>query len=293
VISLARCGPARWTGVLSGDPDLVRRTPLSWGEALSMAAAGRVEEIEATCVGPAIPVSAAELRAPLRDDCVGIYCVGANYLDHARELQGSLIEQRPSDPVVFFKQRSTLLGPEDDLQLPASVSLEFDWEVELGVVVGAPGRGISEADAFHHVAGYCVVNDVTARDLQRRHQQWFLGKNVEGSTPVGPSVLVRDSVAWPPALDLHLRVDGVEKQQGRTDEMIFGVAQLLAIVSSVTTLRVGDVIATGTPAGVGFRRDPPEFLGDGAFVEASVQSVGTLANRVVAGSLVSVSGGMT
>jgi 2-keto-4-pentenoate hydratase/2-oxohepta-3-ene-1,7-dioic acid hydratase in catechol pathway len=258
-----------------------------------MAAAGRVEEIEATCVGPAIPVSAAELRAPLRDDCVGIYCVGANYLDHARELQGSLIEQRPSDPVVFFKQRSTLLGPEDDLQLPASVSLEFDWEVELGVVVGAPGRGISEADAFHHVAGYCVVNDVTARDLQRRHQQWFLGKNVEGSTPVGPSVLVRDSVAWPPALDLHLRVDGVEKQQGRTDEMIFGVAQLLAIVSSVTTLRVGDVIATGTPAGVGFRRDPPEFLGDGAFVEASVQSVGTLANRVVAGSLVSVSGGMT
>jgi acylpyruvate hydrolase len=100
-------------------------------------------------------------------------------------------------------------------------------------------------------------------------------------------------VTWPPALDLHLRVDGIEKQHGRTDEMIFGVAQLLAIVSRVTTLRVGDVIATGTPAGVGFRRNPPEFLEDGALVEASVQSVGTLANRVVAGSLVSVSGGMT
>jgi 2-keto-4-pentenoate hydratase/2-oxohepta-3-ene-1,7-dioic acid hydratase in catechol pathway len=208
-----------------------------------------------------------------------VFCVGFNYLEHqveAAELMGDV----PDHPVIFTKSQRALCGPSGELLLPAEVSTQFDWEVELGVVIGREAFQICEADVEKHVAGYTVVNDVTARDLQTRHSQWFIGKNMYASTPLGPWIVPRTDCAFPPVLPIGLTVNGETKQKGSTADMLFGVARLVAVISSVLPLRPGDVIATGTPSGVGFKRKPPQFLSDGDVVDASIEGVGSLRHTV-------------
>ena len=164
-----------------------------------------------------------------------------------------------------------------------SVSTQLDWEVELGVVIGRGGRHIARENALSHVFGYTVVNDISARDIQNRPgMQWFLGKSLDGSCPMGPVIVTADEIPDPQSLTLRLAVNGAVKQEDTTAHMLFDVAAIIAEISRVLTLEPGDIIATGTPAGVGFARTPPEFLQPGDVMETTVDGIGTLHNRIVA-----------
>ncbi|MHB1986797.1 MAG: fumarylacetoacetate hydrolase family protein [Acidimicrobiales bacterium] len=210
----------------------------------------------------------------------GMFCVGMNYPSHREEVDSALGQYATHNPVIFSKLHESLVPADHPLPLSANDSPEFDWEVELGVVIGKPGRRINPQDAFEHVAGYTLVNDITARDVQRAHSQWFLGKNVHESTPVGPVVLHRDTFGWPPSARLRLSVNGEVKQEGDTSDMVHGVASLIATISTYVELRVGDIIATGSPAGVGFTREPPEFLRHGDVVRAELVGFMAMENTV-------------
>jgi 2-keto-4-pentenoate hydratase/2-oxohepta-3-ene-1,7-dioic acid hydratase in catechol pathway len=234
-----------------------------------------------TPTGVVRPLDAVELLAPLTSDCRGILCVGINYVEHQRESADTFSSTVPEHPVVFFKTPSAVAAPFAPLVLDDRLSTEFDWEVELGVVIGVGGQHIPRERAGEHVFGYTVINDVTARDVQRRHQQWHLGKNVDASTPVGPWIVTVDEIGYPPRVDVSLELDGEVMQRAHTDDMIFDVAEQIATVSRYVALRPGDVFATGTPSGVGFARTPARFLRDGDVVRTAISGVGELRNAVV------------
>ncbi|AQT80329.1 5-carboxymethyl-2-hydroxymuconate isomerase [Mycolicibacterium litorale] len=231
---------------------------------------------------PPIALADVELHTPISSDCRGVFCVGINYFDHQVESADTFVATVPEHPIIFFKTTSALCAPYDDLNLAADMSSEFDWEVELGVVIGTAGRNIARESAAEHIYGYTVINDITARDVQRRHTQWHLGKNVDRSTPVGPWIVTADEFDDPLELDIALTVNGEPMQRANTRDMIFPVDQQIAVISQYVALRPGDVIATGTPSGVGFARTPPRFLTDGDVVETVIDGVGTLHNRIVA-----------
>ncbi len=237
-----------------------------------------------TPTGATVAYDVAALEAPLAESCRGLVCTGINYLAHQEESAAEFSADVPTDPIFFFKTTSAVTGPAADLQLRPGVSQEFDWEVELGVVIGTGGRDIAVEDAASHIFGYTVVNDITARDLQKRHQQWLLGKNVDASTPVGPWIVTADELPFPPALPLSLELNGVTMQSSDTTLMIFGIAEQISILSHAMTLEPGDIISTGTPSGVGFTRTPPVFLSDGDVVEATVDGIGVLRNVVRTGA---------
>lgn len=210
-------------------------------------------------------------------------CIGLNYADHAQESAAAIKREIkiPEEPVVFTKTPESITGPYTDIPLDARVTQELDWEVELAVVIGTGGRRIAEQDALKHVFGYSVFNDITARDLQRRHKQFFLGKSLDESSPMGPWITTADEVADPQALELNCWVNGELKQSSSTRLQIFNVARLISILSRGMALIPGDIIATGTPSGVGFARTPPEFLRPGDEVETEVEGLGRLKNRIV------------
>jgi 2-keto-4-pentenoate hydratase/2-oxohepta-3-ene-1,7-dioic acid hydratase in catechol pathway len=220
------------------------------------------------------------LKAPLSDDGRPIFCLGLNYLDHEAEAGSTLGVQHPTSPVVFVKQPEAIADPSEALGLDPRLSEEFDWEVELAVVIGRAGRDIEPGRVVDHVAGYSVLNDVTARDVQRRHVQWHLGKNVHRSSPLGPWVTTAGEIGYPPDLALTLSVNGVEKQRARTSDLIFNIDSVVSTVSRYVELHVGDIFATGTPSGVGFTRSPAEFLRTGDVVVAEIEGVGAIRNRV-------------
>lgn len=235
-----------------------------------------------TPVGGTLPLAEVRLEAPLPESCRGLLCTGINYVAHQQESADAFEADVPQHPIIFFKTPSAVTGP-GPVALDASVSTEFDWEVELGVVIGRAGRNIAAEDAADHVFGYTVVNDVTARDVQHRHKQWHLGKNVDRSTPVGPWIVTADELgAFPPARDLDLEVNGAGKQTANTKDMIFSIAEQIAVISRYVELVPGDVIATGTPAGVGFSRTPAEFLVPGDRVVARIDGIGELVTEVAA-----------
>ena len=182
---------------------------------------------------------------------------------------------------MFTKSAGSVTGPHDDIPLDPDVTGQLDWEVELGVVIGQAGRRIPADRAMEHVFGYTVVNDLSARDLQFQHKQFFLGKSMDGGCPMGPWIVTADEVPDPHDLRLACTVNGVTKQQGHTGDQIFRIPRVIEELSLPMTLEPGDVIATGTPDGVGFARQPPEFLKPGDLVECTVERVGTLRNRVV------------
>jgi 2-keto-4-pentenoate hydratase/2-oxohepta-3-ene-1,7-dioic acid hydratase in catechol pathway len=206
-----------------------------------------------------------------------IICVARNYAEHAKEAG---LEISPI-PILFARFPATLVPPGGDVVLP-TVSEQLDWEGELAVVICKPGRHVSEADAMAHVAGYSIFNDVTVRDYQFRVTQYTEGKNFHASGPFGPYLATADEVPDPHALDIVTTVSGVEKQRANTSEMIYSIPRLVSHISEFVELEAGDVIPTGTPAGVGFKRNPPEFLKAGDTVAVSVTGLGVLENRVVA-----------
>lgn len=208
-----------------------------------------------------------------------IICIGLNFRDHAAESNMTL----PQEPVIFFKATSALSGPDDDVIIPRG-SEKTDWEVELAVVIGKAGRDIPRAEALRHVFGYTAVNDLSARDLQTAHLQWFKGKSLDGFCPMGPVIVTADEFGDPQRKRLQSRVNGAIKQGASTSDMIFPVDAILEWLSKGMTLEPGDIIATGTPEGVGMGRTPPEFLQPGDVVEIEVEGIGTLRNRIVRGS---------
>ncbi|MGQ9562542.1 MAG: fumarylacetoacetate hydrolase family protein [Thermogutta sp.] len=208
-----------------------------------------------------------------------VICVGLNYADHARETGAT----PPPEPVIFNKLPTTTIGPEDAIRLPKESS-NVDYEAELVVVIGKAGRRIKENEAMNHVAGYMCGNDVSARDWQMKKPggQWLLGKSFDTFAPTGPHLVTADEISNPQELAVRLVLNGLIMQQSNTNQFIFSIAQLIAYVSQVCTLEVGDLLFTGTPGGVGFARKPPVFLKDGDVVEVEIESVGKLRNVVVA-----------
>jgi 2-keto-4-pentenoate hydratase/2-oxohepta-3-ene-1,7-dioic acid hydratase in catechol pathway len=254
----------------------VLETAGGWGDLLTRCSVPGVAEE----TGQSFPLEACTLLAPLPDTRRGLFCVGMNYVDHTSEAGKALNAERPDVPVVFLKAVDAVADPSAVLSLDPSISTEFDWEVELAVVIGRGGRRIDPRVVEEHIAGYTILNDITARDLQRRHVQWHLGKNVDRSSPLGPWVVTADEIEYPPDLEISLAVNGIVKQRARTSELVFDIAHLMSTVSRYIALQPGDIIATGTPAGVGFARRPPEFLRSGDLIEAHVEGIGTLRNIV-------------
>jgi 2-keto-4-pentenoate hydratase/2-oxohepta-3-ene-1,7-dioic acid hydratase in catechol pathway len=204
--------------------------------------------------------------------------VGLNYADHASESR--ITTGIPEHVVLFTKPPSTVIGPEAAIPWHSHISTKIDWEVELVAVIGRGGRDITEREALNHVFGYTIGNDITARDLQARHQQWYKGKGLDGFCPLGPWIVSADELGDPQTLQLRLSVNGKLKQDANTAGMIFGVAQLVSAWSQGMTLEPGDLLMTGTPSGVGFARKPPEYLRPGDAIEAEIERVGTLRNVV-------------
>ncbi|MGQ0571645.1 MAG: fumarylacetoacetate hydrolase family protein [Armatimonadota bacterium] len=230
-----------------------------------------------TTRGLVVPLSEARLLAPIPRPRKNIFCMGRNYAEHAKESGGSV----PSVPVFFTKPPTCVVGPEAPV-VHHAVTQALDYEVELAVIVGKRGRDIPVERALEHVFGYTIMNDVTARDLQRRHEQWFKGKSLDTFAPMGPAVVHRSAIPDPQNLRLRMRVNGEVRQDASTRSMVFTVAQLLSVLSAGMTVEPGDILATGTPEGVAMGRTPPPWLQAGDVVEAEIDGIGTLRNRIVA-----------
>jgi 2-keto-4-pentenoate hydratase/2-oxohepta-3-ene-1,7-dioic acid hydratase in catechol pathway len=213
--------------------------------------------------------------------CVGgigkIVCVGLNYSDHAAESKMPI----PAEPILFLKPTSSIAGPDDDVEIPLGAE-KTDWEVELGVVIGKPGKYVARDRALEHVAGYCVVNDVSERSYQlERGGQWDKGKGCDTFAPIGPWLVTSDEIQDPQSLDMWLNVDGQRFQTGNTRTMIFTVQHLVSYISHFMSLRSGDVIATGTPPGVGLGQKPPRYLKAGQTMRVGIAGLGEQLQRTV------------
>ena len=225
-------------------------------------------------------------HAPIPRPSKNVFCVGRNYLTHIEEgarARGVGVKL-PDAPVFFTKAPTSVNGPFDDIPWDRSVTHQVDWEAELGVIIGRTGRNISRADALDHVFGYTIVNDVTARDVQKNHFQFFKGKTLDGFCPIGPVVVSADEFGHPQGKQITLKVNGIQKQNGNTRDMIFAVDAIIASLSHGLTLEAGDIIACGTPDGCGFARTPPEFLQDGDVMETAIDGIGAMRNRIAAHS---------
>jgi 2-keto-4-pentenoate hydratase/2-oxohepta-3-ene-1,7-dioic acid hydratase in catechol pathway len=236
--------------------------------------------------GQSYPVGDIHWHAPIPRPSKNVFCVGRNYLTHIEEgarARGVAVKL-PDAPVFFTKAPTSVNGPFDDIPWDRSVTLQVDWEAELGVIIGKTGRNIPKGAALDHVFGYTVVNDVTARDVQKNHFQFFKGKTLDGFCPIGPIVVTADEFGAPHGKQVTLKVNGVLKQNGNTRDMIFAVDAIVASLSQGLTLEAGDIIACGTPDGCGFARTPPEFLADGDVMETAIEGIGTMRNRIAAHS---------
>lgn len=234
----------------------------------------------------AIAVDKIRLCSPLTQTPHNILCVGKNYRAHALEFARSGFDASsassdtiPEFPIIFSKPSSSIIGPDSEIPLLAGLDQAVDYEVELAVVIGRRGRAIAKQDAMSHVFGYTIVNDVTARDLQQRHKQWLLGKGIDGFCPMGPWIVVRDEIDY---RDMRVicRVNGETRQDASTRDLIFDIPDLIETISLSMTLEPGDVIATGTPEGVGIGFNPPRFLKAGDLVECEITGIGRLSNVV-------------
>jgi 2-keto-4-pentenoate hydratase/2-oxohepta-3-ene-1,7-dioic acid hydratase in catechol pathway len=227
----------------------------------------------------------AVLCAPIPRPPKNVFCVGKNYFEHAKEFAGSGFDASSKDvvpeaPVVFSKPATSIIATGEPIPAYLDTSHSTDYEGELAVVIGIGGRGITAENALRHVFGYTIVNDVTARTLQHRHRQWVLGKGIDGFCPMGPAILTADEVPDPKALRLTTHVNGEKRQDVLVGDLIFDIPTLIAAISAGITLEPGDVIATGTPAGVGIGFAPPKFLAAGDVVRVEITGIGVLENPV-------------
>jgi 2-keto-4-pentenoate hydratase/2-oxohepta-3-ene-1,7-dioic acid hydratase in catechol pathway len=228
--------------------------------------------------GPIVrPLDRVRFLGPIPRPARNIFCVGRNYVEHAKEWGAEV----PTVPVFFTKPPTAIVGHEASI-VHWPVTQNLDYEVELAVVIGKRGRDIPKTKAYDHVFGYTVLNDVTARDLQRKHAQWFKGKSLDTFAPVGPWIVHKSAVADPHVLSITLRVNGEVRQDATTADMVFRIEELIEVLSAGMTLEPGDILATGTPSGVGAGFVPPRWLKVGDVVEAEVEGIGVLRNRIVA-----------
>jgi 2-keto-4-pentenoate hydratase/2-oxohepta-3-ene-1,7-dioic acid hydratase in catechol pathway len=226
---------------------------------------------------------AVKLLAPIPDPLRNIFCVGRNYLDHVKEghaARGTDVKL-PEVPQFFTKATHTMNSPTGDVRLDPRLTQHLDYEVELAVIIGNRGRDIEPQRALDHVFGYAVSNDITARDVQRRHDQWFKGKSLDTTFPFGPWIIDREEIGDPKTLELVMRVNGEERQRALVSQMIFDIPTIIASLSAGLTLEAGDIIATGTPSGVGYAMKPPQSLRGGDTLVTSISRIGELTNRIV------------
>ncbi len=276
-------------GILLHDKRIVD-IPSNFGDLASMldviragpAVFDRLRPIAAKPAGTVVSLPDVKLHAPIPRPVKNVFCVGWNYLEHFEEGAQKLQEKRelPKHPVFFSKATTAVNGPFDAVPFDESISTSLDWEVELGVIIGRGGKNIAEADAMSHIFGYTVINDVSWRDLQRRHGgQWHKGKSLDGTCPMGPCIVPAGEID-PTNLRVTCRVNGVVKQDSNTRHMYFKIPRLIAELSLGMTLEPGDIISTGTPEGVGFARTPPEFMKPGDLLETEIEGIGTLRNTI-------------
>lgn len=259
-------------------------------QALIEGGAGAVEALRGLVVqaeggghGDAQHPADTSLLAPIPMPRKNVFCVGRNYAEHiaegerAQKIKIGVTEH----PVFFTKPSTSVVPPDGDVLIFPAISAAIDYEVELAVVIGKAGRDIAKADAYDHVFGYTILNDITARDVQRRHGgQYFKGKGLDGSCPIGPWIVTADAIEDPHKLSIGLTVNGEQRQDGNTSDMIFDIPTLIASLSEGMTLEPGDIIATGTPSGVGYAMEPPSFLKAGDTVVCQISGIGTLSNSV-------------
>ncbi len=231
-----------------------------------------------------LPTSDVQLLAPIPRTPRNVFCLGRNYAEHVQEDNVSRDKETelPEHPQFFTKPSSAIIGEGGGIRYDEKVTRRLDYEVELAVVIGVGGRDIPAEDAMSHVFGYTIVNDVTARDLQRRHDQWFKGKGLDTSCPMGPYIVTADEIADPHALRIELDVNGQKRQDASTAAMIFKIPETIASLSAGLTLEPGDVIATGTPSGVGYAMNPRQWLKIGDVITCRIEGLGSLTNTVVA-----------
>lgn len=206
-----------------------------------------------------------------------VLCIGKNYQAHVKEFDQDVNAKNPDNPIFFTKATTSVIGPNEEIDSHPSVTKEVDYEGELGVIIGKTCTNVAEEDAMKYVYGYTIINDVTARDLQKKHLQWFRGKSLDTFCPMGPTVMIGD---WPVPFTIYTKVNDHLRQEGSTTDLIFSIPKLISILSDGMTLQPGDVIATGTPQGVGMGLNPPQFLQKGDVVEITIDPIGTLRNTV-------------
>jgi 2-keto-4-pentenoate hydratase/2-oxohepta-3-ene-1,7-dioic acid hydratase in catechol pathway len=275
LVDLRTAAARTWPDAPATLLELVQRGPDAWQRMAAIGAEASGAHSHAA--------SSVQWHAPIPRPAKNVFCLGLNYAAHARESSQARGRETkiPTVPVIFTKAPTTVSGPFVDVVVDRQVTQQVDWEVELGVVIGTGGRDIVKANALGHVFGYTVINDLSARDLRQQHMQWFKGKSLDGFCPMGPVLVTADEFGDPQAKRLQLRVNGVTKQDGSSANMIFPVDVIIEWLSKGLTLEAGDVIATGTPEGVGMGRTPPEFLQNGDVVETEVEGIGVLRNRIV------------
>lgn len=241
------------------------------------------EHQEAWPAGAAIPVQNVRLLAPIPRPRKNIFGIGLNYVEHVEESSRTLDTSAdlPKEPIIFSKPPTCVIGPDEAIHHNAKITQQLDWEVELAAIIGTRASRIKKEDALSHVFGYSVMLDISARDC-RRAGQWIYSKGMDTYAPFGPCIITADEIPDPQTLDLWLKVNGEMKQQSNTKHMLFDVADLITDISQGITLEPGDIIATGTPEGVGAGRDPQEWLWPGDVVEAYVEKIGTIRHPVVA-----------
>jgi 2-keto-4-pentenoate hydratase/2-oxohepta-3-ene-1,7-dioic acid hydratase in catechol pathway len=241
-----------------------------------------------TLVGDTFALDVVRLLPPIVAPRKNILCIGENYAAHAREFAESGFDASarddtsviPEAPIVFSKAPCSMSGARDPIAVPWGITAKVDYEGELGVIIGKPGRAVTREAAYEHVWAYTVINDVTARDLQAKHKQWLLGKSIDTFCPIGPWLTTADEVN-PEDLELLCEVNGEVRQRANTRDLIFDIPAIIASISASMTLQTGDIIATGTPAGVGIGFDPPRFLRTGDVVRVQISGLGEIENTVV------------
>jgi 2-keto-4-pentenoate hydratase/2-oxohepta-3-ene-1,7-dioic acid hydratase in catechol pathway len=237
--------------------------------------------------GLQIPMKEIEILAPFPRPQRNVMCVGKNYFEHSKEFENSGFDSTsggqtvPDAPVIFTKATTSITGPGKPIPASSDPSGSTDYEGELGVVIGQTGRNISKADAFNYIYGYTIINDVTARNLQQLHKQWFLGKSLDGFCPMGPLLVTADEIDDVTKLNLRTHVNKELRQDACVKDLIFDIPTIIATLSSLFTIVPGDIIATGTPAGVGIGFKPPKFLKPGDIVKIEIDQLGILENPVI------------
>ncbi|MFK2825836.1 fumarylacetoacetate hydrolase family protein [Bacillus sp. B190/17] len=226
----------------------------------------------------AISAEEVEWLAPIPRPLKNIMCIGKNYRDHAIEMGG--VESIPTDLMVFTKAPTSVIASNEPIPAHAHLTETLDYEGELGVIIGKKGKDIPREEALDYIFGYTIINDVTARDIQKRHKQFFLGKSLDGTCPMGPWIVSKDEVQDPHRLNIETKVNGEVRQQSNTEYLIFPIDEIISTLSEGMTLEPGDIIATGTPAGVGQGMNPPNFLKSEDTIEINIEQIGTLSNKV-------------